>query len=169
MTAPIWWSEADTFGLIGWSVAVPAVAATAVFWVKASRAALWKSRCKAHKKTIARLRAADQNRRANALALPAAPKRKPPAPRTRFRWVWPGANAGHLPIPYGPEREHLETDPCAPPERRPAPLWLREWLAEDEPFLATTRELVLVEGLARNIEWANPPTWVVPHLQEAKS
>lgn len=162
-----WWTVADTRSMLRLAFDGACIV---VAWASAQRCNMWSQRYRMKARENARLRAADQNRRANARALPAAPKRKPPAPRTRFRWIsWPGDNTGQLPIPpYGTEREHLETDPCAPAEKRPAPLWLREWLEQDEPFLATTRELVIVEGLARNIEWHNPPVWVVPHLQETK-
>lgn len=131
-------------------------------WVSAERCRMWSKRSKARDLTIRRLRAVDANRRAAARALPAAPKRIPAAPRTRFRWIWPGDNAGLLPIPpYGTEQEHLETDPRIPPKRRPTPTWLREWLATPE----MARYPMTVEQAAALYE----PTrvWVVPNLPDA--
>lgn len=159
------WSAADTHAMLRLAFDGACII---VAWLAAERCRMWSLRCKARDKTIARLRAADANRRAAARALPAAPKRAVPAPRTRFQCIWPGTNPRPLPVAYGLHPEPL-VDPClvGPPD----PVSLAEWLAEPQaqswPPL-TTGEL-LVEQALTAFEARSTPTermWVVPNMPD---
>lgn len=153
------WTHADTVSMIPWAVAAGALV---VAWVAAERCRMWSKRCRERDRTITRLRAADTNRRNAAMALPAAPKRHVPAPRTRLRWIWPGLNPRPCPVIYGTRREQLEADPCqttAPMDEAD----LADWLATPEP----ARYPMSAEQMRALCE--PPRVWVVSHLPDGNA